>query len=138
MQDVRSLRAWVWVIAVLGYLILPVVAFFSLLGIGLGDLVQAGGPPGGVAGVGVFVIPVLTWVITVALHRERRTHGDTARDGVVLNWIGGVLVAGLVVGTVGSYVVPRAVEYLESHERASVAVGAQERPGAAPGEGVSV
>ncbi|MFI6423742.1 hypothetical protein [Promicromonospora sp. NPDC050880] len=125
MHDGRSLRAWVWVIAVLGYLILPVVAFFPLVGGGLGDLGTTGGPPGGVAGIGLFVIPVLTWVITVALHRERRTHGERALDGVVLNWIGGVLVTALVVTAAGSYVVPRAVDYLEHHERQSAAVGAE-------------
>ncbi|HEV6954630.1 MAG TPA: hypothetical protein VKY86_15450 [Promicromonospora sp.] len=127
MQDGRSLRIWVWVVAVLGYLILPVIVFFSVLGVGA-DRAFGGtsGPPGGVAGIGVFVIPILTWVITVSLHHERLTLGDTARDGVFLNWVGGVLVAGLVVGTVGSYVVPWAAEYLQTHERASVAVGAQE------------
>ncbi|MCP2262740.1 hypothetical protein ACFQHV_00710 [Promicromonospora thailandica] len=119
MQDVRSLRAWVWVIAVLGYLILPVVAFFSLLGLGPGEVFgRSGGLEGlgGVAGIGMFVIPVLTWVITVALHRERRAHGERAVDGVVLNWVGGMLIVVLVLTTAGASLVPRITDYLERHE----------------------
>ncbi|MFI8524865.1 hypothetical protein ACIGB8_10480 [Promicromonospora sukumoe] len=126
MQDGRSRQAWVWVIAVLGYLILPVIAFFSILD---GSLVNVMGgrssgsmpPVGGVAVAGTFVIPVLTWVITLALHRERRAHGEKAFDGVVINWVGGILVAGLVGATLGSYAFPLVSDYLQTHERASVA-----------------
>lgn len=123
MQDGRSRQAWVWVIAVLGYLILPVIAFFSILDGSLVNVMGGSGMPpvGGVAVAGTFVIPVLTWVITLALHRERRAHGEKAFDGVIVNWVGGILVAGLVGATLGSYAFPLVSEYLQTHERASVA-----------------
>ena len=129
MDEGRSLRAWVWIVAVLGYLILPIVGFYVSLGVGLEGAL--GGMPsrgeqaaGGVAGVGMFVFPVLAWFINLALHHERRAYGEKAVDGVVLNWIGGLLVAVAVIILVGLYVLPRVNEYLERREQEDVADGA--------------
>jgi hypothetical protein len=129
MDKGRSLQAWVWVVAVLGYLILPIVGFYVSLGVGLEGAL--GGTPsrgeqaaGGVAGIGMFVFPVLAWLINLALHHERRAYGEQAVDGVVLNWIGGLLVAAVVVIIANLYALPRVNEYLERREQEDVADGA--------------
>jgi len=126
MHDSRGLRIWAWVIAVLGYLLLPVVTIVWILRAHLDDALSAtfadgARAVGGIAGGGMVVIPVLAWVITLALHRERRARGERALDGVLLNWVGGILVAGLVVVTFGSPYLPQLDEYLERHGPASVA-----------------
>lgn len=139
MHDSRGLRIWAWVIAVLGYLLLPVVAVVWMLRAHLdealsGTFSDGARAVGGIAGGGMVVIPVLTWVITLALHRERRARGERALDGVLLNWVGGILVACLVVVTFGSPYLPRLNEYLEHHGPASVAAGVVLiEPGRQPG-----
>lgn len=124
-----SLQVWVWIVAVLGYLVLPIVGIFVSLGVGLESAL--GGVPsqgeraaGGAAGIGVFVFPVLAWFINLALHHERRMYGEKAVDGIVLNWIGGLLVAAVVVIIAGVYALPRIDEQIERREQESVADGA--------------
>lgn len=129
MQDGRSLQAWVWVVAVVGYLIVPYSAGVLGVGLSLGGALggmadEAERTAGAAAGFGVFVVPVLAWVISLALHHERRAHGQRALDGVVLNWIGGLLVACLAVTVFGAYGMPRVNEYLERREQASIEDGA--------------
>ncbi|MCP2283625.1 hypothetical protein APR04_002533 [Promicromonospora umidemergens] len=123
------LAAWSWAIAVAGYLVAPVVCFFTVVGIGLegalGGLTTAGDRVlGEVAAAGLLLGPVATWIVTLALHRKRRALGQKSLDGTILNWIGGLILATMAAIALVLFVQPQVAERLERLEQERVADGA--------------
>ena len=123
------LAAWSWAAAVVGYLVAPAICFFAMLGIGLGSAL--GGVTtaservlGEVAAAGLVLGPVVTWIVTLVLHRRRRALGQKSVDGTILNWIGGLILGTMAVIAFGLFVQPRVAERLERLEQERVAEGA--------------
>jgi hypothetical protein len=125
----EALAAWSWAIAVAGYLVAPVICFFAMLGIGLGSAlggVTTAGEQvlGEVAAAGLFLGPIVTWIVTLVLHRRRRALGQKSVDGTILNWIGGLVLGTMAVIAFGLFVQPRVTERLERLEQERVEEGA--------------